>query len=150
MAIEYITFPNKSRGDVWSSGNVNEIKEVVNANADVLQAHASRLSEVEGSISSMKQVVVQDSNLVDVLPNRLNLWPSPVSSLTLTLSVPAGAASNLNEYMLQFTVDGDEFSLTLPSSVRWMEEPEWEDGYTYQVSILNGLAVYAGWEAVSE
>ena len=49
--------------------------------------------------------------------------------------------------MLEFTVSGNDFNLTLPAGVRWVENPTWDDGYTYQVSIINNLAVYAGWEA---
>jgi hypothetical protein len=56
----------------------------------------------------------------------------------------------VNEYMIEFTVDGDGFTLTLPEGVRWVDEPTWEDGYTYQVSIVDNLAVYAGWEAPEE
>ena len=56
-------------------------------------------------------------------------------------------SGQVNEYMLQFVVDGDEFELALPSGVRWIEEPEFEDGNTYQVSIVNGLAISGAWEA---
>lgn len=49
--------------------------------------------------------------------------------------------------MLEFTVSGNNFTLTLPDSVRWIEESTWEDGYTYQVSIVNNLAISAGWKA---
>lgn len=147
MAIEYITFPNKSRGDVWSSGNVNEVKEVVNANADVLRAHASRLDAAEGAISGIDRAVEQTSGSAQIAPNVLNKWPSPAESLTLTFA--AGRPGHTNEYRLEFTVSGNSFTLTLPSGVRWAEEPEWEDGYTYQVSIEDGLAVGAGWRPAS-
>ena len=53
----------------------------------------------------------------------------------------------LLEYMMEFTVSGDNFTLTLPSGVRWMEEPDFEAGSTYQVSVLNNLAIYAAWES---
>ena len=87
--------------------------------------------------------VVQESTLARILPNVLNVWGS-VSSLTVTLA--PGNTGDMNEYMLEFTVSGSAFTLSLPSSVRWREEPEWENGLTYQVSIVDDLAVYAGWE----
>lgn len=80
-----------------------------------------------------------------ILPNVLNRWGN-IAALTI-YSFQGSQGEYVNEYMLEFTVSGDDFTLTLPDGVRWVEEPTWEDGYTYQVSIINNLAVYAGWEA---
>ena len=80
-----------------------------------------------------------------ILPNVLNKW-GKIKSLTIN-SFQGAQEGYVNEYMLEFTVNGDDFTLTLPEGVRWVEEPTWENGYTYQVSIVNNLAVFAGWEA---
>ena len=80
-----------------------------------------------------------------ILPNELNKW-GKIKSLTIN-SFQGAQEGYVNEYMLEFTVSGDNFTLTLPEGVRWVEEPTWENGYTYQVSIVNNLAVFAGWEA---
>lgn len=90
-------------------------------------------------------VVHQTDTTISIYPNKLNVWGA-VSSLTIGFE--AGAAGRTSEYIMEFIVDGDNFSLTLPESVRWVngERPDWEDGYTYQVSVLDGLAVAAGWE----
>lgn len=90
------------------------------------------------------KIVSQTRTSVSIKPNVLNKW-GRVSSLTIT-SFKSGPSGFANEYMMEFTANGDNFSLSMPNGVRWVEEPEWEDGYTYQVSILNKLAVYAGWE----
>ena len=82
---------------------------------------------------------------VSILPNVLNLWDN-IESLTIS-SFQGSQESRVNEYMLEFTVQGDNFTLTLPEGVRWASDPTWENGYTYQVSIVNNLAVFAGWEA---
>ena len=78
----------------------------------------------------------------DIIPSVLHRWPV-VTALSLTLAnIEDGA-----EYRLQF-VAADGFTLSFPNdTIRWVdgEEPEWEDGYTYQVSIEDGLAVGAGW-----
>lgn len=79
-----------------------------------------------------------------ILPNELNKW-GKIKSLTIN-SFQGAQEGYVNEYMLEFTVSGDNFTLTLPEGVRWVEEPTWENGYTYQVSIVNNLAVFAGWE----
>lgn len=80
-----------------------------------------------------------------ILPNVLNKWGN-IKSLVIN-SFQGAQEGHVNEYMLEFTVSGDDFTLTLPEGVRWVEEPTWENGYTYQVSIVNNLAVFAGWEA---
>ena len=79
-----------------------------------------------------------------ILPNVLNKWGT-IESLTID-SFQGAQEGRVDEYMLEFTVSGDNFTLTLPEGVRWVEEPTWENGYTYQVSIVNNLAVFAGWE----
>ena len=81
---------------------------------------------------------------VSILPNILNRWEG-IDALIIN-SFQGAQDGCVNEYMLEFTVSGDNFTLTLPDGVRWVEEPTWEDGYTYQVSIINNLAVFAGWE----
>lgn len=86
--------------------------------------------------------VVQTNTLARILPNVLNVWGS-VSSLTITFS--PGNAGDMNEYMLEFTVSGGNFTLNLPTGIRWSSRPEWMDGVTYQVSIVDGLAVYGSW-----
>lgn len=92
-------------------------------------------------------VVVQTGKTATIYPNVLNLW-GEVSSLEILLG--AGNSGEVNEYMLQFTCGNTPATITLPSGVRWTEEPEFEANKTYQVSILNNLAVYAGWTTQQE
>jgi hypothetical protein len=98
------------------------------------------------TMAGSSQMIVQTDTAAIIRPNVLNVWGN-VSSLAVGF-VP-GAQGSANEYMLEFTVASDNFTLSLPSSVRWSEEPEWTNGNTYQVSIENNLALYAGWEAAS-
>ena len=92
--------------------------------------------------------VAQAQATAIINPNCLNRWPSPVSALNITLG--GGSNGVADEYMLEFTVSGDGFAFNC-NGLRWAGgEPDFEDGYTYQVSILNGLAVAAGWEAAEE
>lgn len=95
------------------------------------------------TITATTPELVQTATLLDIKPNVLNVWNTPIVSLAVGFI--AGDNNAVNEYMMQFTVRGDNFTLTLPNGVLWVEEPEWEDGYTYQVSIVNNLAVGAGW-----
>lgn len=91
-------------------------------------------------------MVEQTDTTLQIDPNVLNKWGT-VNSLGIGFT--AGASGRANEYMMEFTVGSDAFTLTLPSGIRWVEEPEWENGLTYQVSVLNGLAIYADWEAAA-
>lgn len=95
---------------------------------------------------SQQSVVIQTQETANIRPNVLNEWGT-VSALNITFT--GGSEDMVNEYMLEFTVSGESFKLSLPSDVRWAQDPEWEDGSTYQVSIVNNLALYASWEAVS-
>ena len=85
------------------------------------------------------------SSPVSIKPNCVNRWTSPVGALYVSLA--QGTSGMVSEYMLEFTVTGGNFTLQLPASVRWLDgdTPEWESGYTYQVSILNNMAIAAGW-----
>ena len=97
------------------------------------------------TITATTPELVQTTTMLDIKPNVLNVWQTAISSLAIGFI--AGDNNAVNEYMLQFTVRGNNFTLTLPNGVLWVEEePEWEDGYTYQVSIVNNLAVSAGWD----
>ena len=102
------------------------------------------LLSVKGQQGADMRLLTEET--ATIAPNVLNKWSVPVEELVLTLS--AGSAGCENEYKLEFTVDGDDFTLSLGGApVRWVQEPEWTDGSTYQVSILNNLATYAEWEA---
>lgn len=87
--------------------------------------------------------VSQTATTVSISPNVLNVWGTVNS---LTVSFISGSSTSENEYKMQFKVGRSNFTLTLPSGVKWIEQPDYEVGYTYQVSVLNGLAIGAGWE----
>ena len=132
MSIRFINFYNKyvqyRYTGIETTGNPNPFLDIANWRCTDI-AIISESAEVKESI----------------LPNELNKW-GKIKSLTIN-SFQGAQEGHVNEYMLEFIVSGDDFTLTLPEGVRWVEEPTWENGYTYQVSIVNNLAVFAGWEA---
>jgi len=91
-------------------------------------------------------IVEQLETNVTIDPNVMNVWTTAVSSLTIAFG--SGPSGKVAHYMMQFT-PASGFTMTLPSGIRWVngDEPDWTDGSTYQVSIENGLAIYAEWEA---
>lgn len=148
-----LTYPVKRSGDTFASYEVNEVKDVVNNHADRLGEMASSLAGQQSQIAGLAAgavIVERDATqtTVVVAANVLNRWTEPVAALALTFA--AGTQGHVSEYMLEFTVSGTAFTLTLPSGVRWLDEPEWEAGWTYQVSVMGGLAIAAGWEAATQ
>lgn len=98
------------------------------------------------TMATSMQMIQQTDTTLAINPNVLNVWGT-VSSLAISFN--AGASGAVNEYMIQFTCPSNAgTTLVLPSSVKWMngDTLEPEPNWTYQVSIVNNLAVYSGWE----
>lgn len=74
-------------------------------------------------------------------PNVLHKW-GEVATLTLTLGTPTDGV--VNEYMAQFVSGTTATILTLPDTVKWIGDNTIEADKTYQVSIINNLAVLGG------
>lgn len=74
-------------------------------------------------------------------PNVLHVW-GEVATLNLTLA--AETSGVVNEYMAQFTSGTTATVLTLPDTVTYIGESTIEADKTYQVSIINNLAVLGG------
>ena len=72
-------------------------------------------------------------------PNVMHIWGIVTS---LNLSLPTDSNSVLDEYMFTFTSGSTPTTLSLPSTVKWVQEPSIEANKIYQVSIVNNLA---GW-----
>ena len=92
------------------------------------------------------EVITPQTTTMGIMPNKLYKW-SGVPSLSISFgSAPAGVAAH---YMFEFSCPSNAATqLALPQGIKWAddEELEPEAGMTYQVSILNGLAIYASWE----
>lgn len=73
-------------------------------------------------------------------PNTFHVWDE-VAALDLSLGdEQAGVA---NEFLFQFTSGATPTTLTLPDSIKWVNDsaPTIAENTIYQISILNGLAV---------
>lgn len=95
-----------------------------------------------GGSSTVQEVNHGTSDTTFTLtPNVFHVWGT-VSSLTLTLGT--GESGVMNEYMFQFSSGSTATTLSLPSSVKWITDSTISANKTYQVSILNNLAVMGG------
>ena len=79
---------------------------------------------------------------LEIAPNVMHVW-GEIAALTLTLG--AEVEGRTNEYLFQFTSGATATTLTLPSTLMWAngEALAPEANKTYQISIVNGFAVYS-------
>ena len=90
-----------------------------------------------------KQLVTTTSSTMTLTPNVYHRNTSTsLSSLTITL----GSITNsniLNEYFVEFTTGSSGITISLPTSIKWVngEAPSFESSTTYQISIVNNLGV---------
>ena len=116
-----------------------------------IQARIRALALAAASLITSKDVkipiVVQTSDNVVIEANVLNTWNMTSGMEGITVAFEAGDSTKVNEYLLRINVQEDNFSLELPSDVIWTDEaPAMENGYTYEISIINNRALYAAWE----
>lgn len=92
-------------------------------------------------VSSIFTNLGTGSTTTTINPNHMYVW-GVVSSLNISFRVYDDLVRN--EYMFQFTASSSGCNLTLPSGVKWASDNTIEAGKTYQVSVLNNMAVMAG------
>ena len=88
-------------------------------------------------------VINQTETTAQIQPNVLNVW-GEVATLDITLATPSDT-SILNEYMVQFTSGATATQLVLPDTIEWLSEPTINANATYQLSIINNLAIIGEW-----
>lgn len=95
-----------------------------------------------GGRSGAYPVVDMTSATAELAPNTYYKW-GEIAALSITLADPTDATIT-NEYCFEFTSGETAATLTVPSDIKWVQEPTIEAGKTYQVSILNGIGVICG------
>lgn len=105
----------------------------------------AKKTELPDISNKADKVTVVDHGTADttfaITPNVFHVW-GEVATLNLTLG--AETAGVLNEYMAQFTSGTTATVLTLPDTVTYIGDDTIEADKTYQVSIINNLAVLGG------
>ena len=100
------------------------------------------------TIGKLRQETTSD--FMSVLPNCYHInTNTSLSSLYISLSSLGDTSKWLEEYFFQFTVRQSGTIISLPSEIRWAndEVPVFKNGYTYQISIVNGLGIVAEFAA---
>ena len=89
--------------------------------------------------------VDENSSTAAVIYLRTDNFPVAVNPVTLNVSIPE-SENSADEYIFQFTSGISPTVLTMPAYIKWVNEPVIEANKTYQVSIVNKIAVIGGVE----
>lgn len=88
------------------------------------------------------EVVESTTTTLEIQPNKFYKF-GEVTELNLTLSEITDT-TQLNEFMFEFVSGATATTLTLPSTVKWLETPTIEANKTYQCSIVNNIGILVG------
>ena len=102
------------------------------------------IKDKEFQLSPHIEMITPTDNHVEIEPDKFYKW-GVVESLSITL---ASQTNNrfAKQYFFQFTCpDAIATSLALPINLKWAKEPVVQAGMTYQVSIVEQLAILIGW-----
>ena len=146
-AVSPVEFKTINGESIFGSGNI--IIEGGSGSATVTSIKIDNVSKTPsngvvdlGYVN--KKLTTSTSSSMTLSPNVY--YRNTNSSLT-SLSITLGSVSNsniINEYFVEFTTPSSGvITISFPSSVKWGDGilPTWENGYTYQVSIVNNLGV---------
>lgn len=86
-------------------------------------------------------VVAQTEAMVTIQPDVLNKWGEVTS---LTVDFAEGNEDYAHEYCIEFVSGETATTLSLPSAVKFPDEPTIETNMRYQISVVNNIALIAG------
>lgn len=126
-----------TRGNVYFvSGNfvktVNSVGPDSNGNVNVSGSGSSDIPVINKGTSD---------TTITIDPNKIYIWDE-VSSLDISLA--AGSTTTANHYFFQFKSGSKATTLALPDTVIYIGNSKIEKNKTYQVSILNDIAILGG------
>lgn len=129
-------------------GNMSDraLEVLKNVDSAVDKVGVDTLAEAIDSIANYEIDAEQDIS-EPIPPNKLINAGTISDDVTITLDTTTDNALS-KEYMLQFDTGDTVPTITWPSSIMWVEEPDIEANHRYQVSILNNVGLIVGVELV--
>ena len=131
------------------SGNYNDLTNkptipVVPTNVSAFTNDVGYLTQhqdISGKANKIS-VVQTSASTIEINSNTFYKF-GEVASLTITL---ASITDNTiyNEYMFEFTSGSTATTLTLPSSIKWVETPTIDANKIYQCSIVDNIGLLVG------
>lgn len=87
----------------------------------------------------------QTASKVTIQPNAMNVWEEEITS-SVTITKGGSNTDTVNHYMIRYTAgDGGQIIFdTSWGSLKWYggDKPEWVIGYTYEISIVDNIALW--------
>lgn len=137
---------NGSRADIPTDNCCNtKTQNYILGAVDRMISLEEEVEELQQDISGKanKISVVQTSaSTIEINPNTFYKF-GEVASLNITL---ASITDNTiyNEYMFEFVSGTTATTLTLPSSIKWLETPTIDANKIYQCSIVDNIGILVG------
>ena len=143
--------PGESTTAVMSQKGVTEVTDLLGKRIAESATEVTRLSQefeeiknADFTLNPHIEMVEPTETILAIEPDKFYKWGA-VSSLILTFVAPN--EGNAGAYLFQFTSPADNAtSLSLPVDIAWDKHPNIEGGKTYQVSILEKLAILLEWK----
>lgn len=138
------TVPSWAKESSKPTYTANEVGAL--PNDTFIPENTSDLINDSGFITSADILVIdktQDtSSTFAIDPNKMYMFGTR-TSLTITLN--SGQSGIVNEYMFQFTSGNTATTLSVPSSIKWIKDPDIQANKKYLVSIENSLGIIGEW-----
>jgi len=121
----------------------NKLKTYIGDQTGELEA---ALEDTLEAINTLKSGVETHENtdtvIASLTPNVLHTW-GEITSLTIQALATPTDNTRYNEYMIQFSSGSTATVLDFPPTLTWLGgvQPTTRAGKTYQISIVNNLAV---------
>ena len=92
-----IGYAAKRRGDLWTATEANEVKEVVNANADILDGHTSSIETLGNTLDETnRQTKANTQNIKTLMADNVkSVW---LTQEEYDVLVDAGTVDENTEY----------------------------------------------------
>lgn len=131
----------------YSSYWLAELREYLAAGTGASRSGKTVVKTIPSAIGYGTSYVA-DTPSIELAANKFHIVGRCVG---LTLTLPAGADMDGQEYCCQFYVPNQDYTLTVPADVRWQngEVPTFEGNTCYQLVIVNNCATIGVFKASS-
>ena len=139
---EYVTETELNNKSYATTTQVNAKQDTLVSGTNIKTVNGTTILG-SGDIKTNKPLQTSTSTSMTLTPNVYHRNTSTsLSSLRITL----GSVTDdtiLNEYLVEFTTRSSGTTITLPSGIKWVggKTPTFNNGSTYQISIVNNLGV---------
>lgn len=98
------------------------------------------------SKADVTKIINQTESAVIIQPNVMNVWET-ITNLNITKGTDTEGI--VNNYMIRFTAGDDLAVIFSGMDIKWFggEVPTWTAGNTYEISIVDNIALWAEFEA---